>query len=139
MFKGLFKPLSKRDAKIASVIFGIALIILVIEALKEIFGGATFDEVRNVILLTVFCGIIEFGMITIVTSKDKGEEAAGETKELPGDIPAEGFNEREGSEEFTEGLNEEFGTGAGSEGADFGAESGDAGESGEAGGGGAEG
>ena len=137
MFKGFFKPLSKRDAKIAAVIFGITLVVLVYELLRQIFAGTTFDDLRNTLLLTVFAAIVEFSMITIVTSRDKDGDKSEEAKELPEAVSAEGSDEREGSEEFTEGLSEEFGTDTDPEGADAGAEGGEAGA--EGGEGGAEG
>ena len=136
MFKGFFKPLSKRDAKIAAVIFGITLIVLAYELIKQIFAGTPFDEMRNMLLLTAFAAIVEFSMVTIATSKDKDEEKAGseDSEELPEETFAEGSNEREGSEEFTEGLNEEFGADSdpenGSSGGEYGGDSGDGGSEG---------
>ena len=126
----IFKPISKRDAKIAAVLFGAVLIVLVVNLVKSLLAGAVFEELHNNLLLIAFAVIVEFGMVTIATSKDK-EEEAGEVKEIE-DVEAgeeedeepetvlEGENEREGSEEFTEGLNEEFGGHSGSEGGDIG-------------------
>ena len=103
MFKGFFKPLSKRDAKIASVLFGIVLIILAYNVIKDLFAGMSFDEVRSNILLVAFLGIIEWGMVVIATSKDKDESASSEdaSPQSCAALP-EGSEETEGSEEFTE-------------------------------------
>ena len=126
----IFKPISKRDAKIAAVLFGAVLIVLVVNLVKSLLAGAVFEELHNNLLLIAFAVIVEFGMVTIATSKDK-EEEAGEVKEIE-EVDAgeeedeepktvlEGENEREGSEEFTEGLNEEFDGHSGSEGGDIG-------------------
>ena len=69
--RSLFKPLTKRDAKIAAVVVGLVLIVLVISFVKDLLAGYTFDEVRSSALLIAFAGIIEWGMITIAFSKDK--------------------------------------------------------------------
>ena len=70
----LFKPLSKRDATIASVIFGIGVIIFAVSLIKELLAGAAFEEIRTSILLVVFLGIIEYGMITIAFGKDSKKD-----------------------------------------------------------------
>ena len=78
MFKGFFKPLKKRDAQIAAVLFGIVLLILAYNLVKDLFGGKTFDELHSNIMLIAFFAIIEWGMVVISTSKDKDENAANE-------------------------------------------------------------
>jgi hypothetical protein len=109
MFKGFFKPLKKRDAKIAAVLFGIVLLILAYNLVKDLFGGKTFDELHSNIMLIAFFAIIEWGMVVISTSKDKDENAANEDASPENSAALlEGSDEKEGSEEFTEGLSEEF-------------------------------
>ena len=109
MFKGFFKPLKKRDAQIAAVLFGIVLLILAYNLIKDLFSGKSFDELHSNIMIIAFFAIIEWGMVVIATSKDKDENAA--EKDASADNNAallEGSDEKEGSEEFTEGLSEEF-------------------------------
>ena len=77
----IFKPISKRDAKIAAVLFGAVLIVLLVNLVKSLLAGAVFEELHNNLLLIAFAVIVEFGMVTIATSKDK-EEEAGEVKEI---------------------------------------------------------
>ena len=110
----LFKPLSKRDAKIAAVLFGLGFLYMLYTIVKEVMAGRTFDELHSDLIILAFIAIIEWGMITVGFSKDKKED---EEEEEPETV-LEGENEREGSEEFTEGLSEEFGGYSGSEGGD---------------------
>ena len=133
----LFKPLSKRDAKIAAVLFGIGFVYMLFFTLKEVFSGKSFDELHSDLLLLIFIGIIEWGMVTVAFYKDKNKEAAEDEEDEESQVFLEGENDREGSEEFTEGLSEEFeGYGSDSDGEYGGSEGGFGGESGEAGGGG---
>ena len=133
----LFKPLSKRDAKIASVLFGIGFLYMLFYTIKQALSGKSFDELHSDLLLLAFIAIIEWGMITVAFYKDKNKEAAEDEEDEESQVFLEGENDREGSEEFTEGLSEEFeGYGSDSDGEYGGSEGGFGGESGEAGGGG---
>ncbi len=110
MFKDFLKPLKKRDAQIAALLFGAVLLILVYNLIKDLLSGMTFEEVRSNILMIVFFGIIEWGMVVIGTSKDKDENAASEdSSPKAGEMLPEESAEEEDPEEYTEGLSEEFG------------------------------
>ena len=79
--RSLFKPLTKRDAVIASVIVGIALVFLAVNLIKDIIAGLPFDDLKNDIILLAFAGFLESGMVTIAISKDK-EENEEDTEEI---------------------------------------------------------
>lgn len=128
MFKDFFKPLKKRDAKIAAVLFGIVLIIFAVNLIKDVISGKYFEELHSSIMLIAFFAIIEWGMVVIATSKDKegnaeSEDASPETDEAM----------LEGSEDYTEGLSEEFEGYSGDESGDAGDDAGAEGGGGEAG------
>ena len=96
----LFKPLTKRDARIAAVLFGAGFLYMLYTIVKDILAGKSFDELNADIMILAFIGIIEWGMITISFSKDKKQDEEPEAA-------LEGENEKDGSEEFAEGLSEE--------------------------------
>ena len=79
--RSFFKPLSKRDATVIAVIFGLALIALIVNFVKSLIGGSTFDDVRSDIILIVFAAIVEWAMINIALSKDKKDEEKPENSE----------------------------------------------------------
>ena len=79
--RSFFKPLSKRDATVIAVIFGLALIALIVKFVKSLIGGSTFDDVRSDIILIVFAAIVEWAMINIALSKDKKDEEKPENGE----------------------------------------------------------
>ena len=79
--RSFFKPLSKRDATVIAVIFGLALIALIVNFVKSLIGGSTFDDVRSDIILIVFAAIVEWAMINIALSKDKKDEEKPENGE----------------------------------------------------------
>ncbi len=79
--RSFFKPLSKRDATVIAVIFGLALIALIVNFVKNLIGGSTFDDVRSDIILIVFAAIVEWAMINIALSKDKTDEEKPENGE----------------------------------------------------------
>ena len=79
--RSLFKPLTKRDAVIASVIVGIAIVFLAVNLIKDIVAGLPFDDLKNDIILLAFAGFLESGMVTIEISKDK-EENEEDTEEI---------------------------------------------------------
>ena len=134
MFKGFFKPLAKRDAKIAAVLFGIVLLVLAVNLVKDVLSGKHFEELHANIMIIAFFAIIEWGMVVIATSKDKEESAAGEDASPETNAALlEGSEEKEGSEEFTEGLSEEFEGYSGDESGDAGDDAGAEGGGGEAG------
>lgn len=70
----LFKPLSKRDAKIAAVLFGIGFLYMLFNTVKDVLSGKTFDELHADLLLLAFIGIIEWGMVSVGFTKDKDKE-----------------------------------------------------------------
>ena len=72
--KSFFKPLSKRDAQVIAVIFGLAFIYLVISFIKTLIAGTTFDDAKSDLILVFFVGIIEWAMVKIALSKDKKSE-----------------------------------------------------------------
>ena len=76
MFRNWFKPLGKRNARFASVVIGILCLFFVIDVIKELFAGASFEEIKSSIIMVVFFVIIEYAMIIIATSKDDPEENA---------------------------------------------------------------
>ena len=82
-----FKKITKRDARIASVLFAIALIILLVSLVKGFLGGSSFDDERPILLLIVIAAIIEYSMIVIAFSKDE-EESEEEKSKHPDDIKA---------------------------------------------------
>ena len=79
--RSFFKPLSRRDATVIAVIFGLALIALIVNFVKSLIGGSTFDDVRSDIILIVFAAIVEWAMINIALSKDKKDEEKPENGE----------------------------------------------------------
>ena len=77
-----FRPLSKRDGKIASVIIGVILLYGIITVVQDLVTGMTFDEVRSSVLILILGAIIEYAMIVIGFGKDKNaNEEAEETEE----------------------------------------------------------
>ena len=70
----LFKPLSKRDAKIAAVLFGLGFLYMLYNIIRDMLAGKTFDELHADFMILAFIGIIEWGMITVGFSKDKNKE-----------------------------------------------------------------
>ncbi|MCR5010561.1 MAG: hypothetical protein K6A91_06460 [Clostridia bacterium] len=76
--RSLFRPLTKRDAVIASVIVGIAIVFLAVNLIKDIVAGLPFDDLKNDIILLAFAGFLESGMLTIAISKDKEEKEEAE-------------------------------------------------------------
>lgn len=72
--RSFFRPLTKRDAKIAAVVVGLVIAYLVISFIKDLLSGLTFEEVRTEIILIAFAGFLEWGMLQIAISKDKDEE-----------------------------------------------------------------
>ena len=87
------------------MLFGAGFLYMLFTIIKDMLGGKTFDELHADIMILAFIGIIEWGMITVGFSKDKNKE--DEEDEAP-EAALEGENERDGAEEFTEGLSEEF-------------------------------
>ena len=63
------------------MIFGLALIALIVNFVKSLIGGSTFDDVRSDIILIVFAAIVEWAMINIALSKDKKDEEKPENGE----------------------------------------------------------
>ena len=74
----LFKPLSKRDAKIAAVLFGAGFLYMLYTIVKDMLSGRPFEELHSEVILLAFIGLIEWGMITVGFSKDKEKENAGD-------------------------------------------------------------
>ena len=79
--KKLFKPLSKRDAQVIAVIFGLGLIYLVISFIKILLSGASFDDVKSDIIILAFVAIIEYSMINIGFLNDKKTEEEQQAEE----------------------------------------------------------
>ena len=130
----LFKPLSKRDAKIAAVLFGAGFLYMLYSIIRDMTAGRTFDELHSDFIVLAFIGIIEWGMITVGFTKDKKQN---EKEEASPQISS-GEEQEDIAEEYTEGLSEEYegSEGSGEEyGGDGCSDSGDSsgGESGEAG------
>ena len=74
--------MSRKNARFAAVVIGVILIVGIINFIKDILSGMTFDELRSNILLLIFGAIIEYAMIIIATSKDDpAEEAEKEEQE----------------------------------------------------------
>ena len=114
MFKGWFKPLSKRDAKFAAVIIGIFLIYGVIDFVKDLIAGMSFEEIKGSIIPVAFGAIIEYGMLVIAFGRsDPAEE---EKKEEASEEVVEGIEAieeiKDSSEEFGEDAAEEAEEGA---------------------------
>ena len=81
MFKGWFKPITKKNALYAAVIILIVLIWTGINVIKDISSGMTFDDMRSELLFLMMFIFIEYAMVTIAFSKDKekdNEEQGGE-------------------------------------------------------------
>ena len=74
--KDFFKPLSKRDAFIGTIIFSIVLLVMIVSLVRSFLAGETFDDVRNEILIVVMIAFIDYGMYTIYKSKVKEEKEA---------------------------------------------------------------
>ena len=129
----LFKPLSKRDAKIAAVLFGAGFLYMLYSIIRDMTAGRTFDELHSDFIVLAFIGIIEWGMITVGFTKDKKQN---EEEEASPQISS-GEEQEDIAEEYTEGLSEEYegSEGGGEYGGDGGqdAADGSGGESGEAG------
>ena len=131
----IFKTINKKQARVISVVFALATIAMVYDLIKDFNSGLKLGDLKYSLLLTVAVILIEFSMLTIAFSKDENTEDEAEEDEDRPEAVLEGSNEREGSEEFTEGLNEEFGGYSGSEGGEYGgSEGGFGGETGDAGG-----
>lgn len=95
------KKLSKRDAGIAAIVFAALLIFLIVDMIKRIRNGEQLQDMVGHIIVTVGIAVIVWGMIAHILTKQP-EEAPEEQAQLP-EGPVE-----EASEEFIEGLSEEF-------------------------------
>ena len=115
----LFKTINKKQARIISVVFGLATIALIYDMIKDINSGLKLGDLKYSLLLTVAVILIEFSMLTIAFSKDEdAAENAEEDKEQPKKLDS-GEDQEDISEEFNEGLSEEFEGCNGSEGGEF--------------------
>lgn len=112
----LFKTINKKQARIISVVFGLATIALIYDMIKDINSGLKLGDLKYSLLLTVAVILIEFSMLTIAFSKD--EDAAEKEDEQPKKLDS-GEDQEDISEEFNEGLSEEFEGCNGSEGGEF--------------------
>ncbi|MBQ2310925.1 MAG: hypothetical protein K6A91_04680 [Clostridia bacterium] len=74
MFKGMSRPIKKREAGIVAVLFGAALIYLVIDLVKSIKAGAVFNDLKMDILIIIAVGIVEWSMLNIAFRKADSEE-----------------------------------------------------------------
>ena len=102
----LFKPLSKRDAKIAAVLFGIGFLYMLFNTVKDVLSGKTFDELHSDLLLLAFIGIIEWGMVSVGFTKDKDKEDE-ESEESGMEIEAAGEIGLEGEEPEEDSIEDE--------------------------------
>ena len=118
MFKGFFKPLSKRDARIAAVLFGAGFLYMLYTIIKDMLAGRTFDELHSDFMILAFVGIIEWGMLTISFGKEKNavEDKDEESAEVPAvtiegtdDLPAEENTYGDGEESDGNGSEDAFG------------------------------
>ena len=103
----LFKPLSKRDAKIAAVLFGAGFLYMLYSIIKDMTAGRTFDELHSDFIVLAFIGIIEWGMITVGFTKDKKQN---EKEEASPQISS-GEEQEDIAEEYTEGQDAADGSG----------------------------
>ena len=74
MFKGMSRPIKKREAGIVAVLFGAALIYLVIDLVKSIKAGAVFNDLKMDILIIIAVGIVEWSMLNIAFRKADSDE-----------------------------------------------------------------
>ena len=74
MFKGMSRPIKKREAGIIAVLFGAALVYLVIDLVKSIKAGAVFNDLKMDILIIIAVGIVEWSMLNIAFRKADSEE-----------------------------------------------------------------
>ncbi|MBQ1712345.1 MAG: hypothetical protein II725_02490 [Firmicutes bacterium] len=74
MFKGMSRPIKKREAGIVAVLFGAALIYLVVDLVKSIKAGAVFNDLKMDILIIIAVGIVEWSMLNIAFRKADSEE-----------------------------------------------------------------
>ena len=74
MFKGMSRPIKKREACIVAVLFGAALIYLVVDLVKSIKAGAVFNDLKMDILIIIAVGIVEWSMLNIAFRKADSEE-----------------------------------------------------------------
>ena len=74
MFKGMSRPIKKREAGIIAVLFGAALVYLVIDLVKSIKAGAVFNDLKMDILIIIAVGIVEWSMLNIAFRKANSEE-----------------------------------------------------------------
>lgn len=87
--KNFFKPLTRRDAIIASVIIGGVIISLIISIVKDLMSGLVFDDIRSSFLMLFFFALIEYGMITILKAKNAEKENDNDDKTGGDDSGAE--------------------------------------------------
>ena len=74
MFKGMSRPIKKREAGIIAVLFGAALVYLVIDLVKSIKAGAVFNDLKMDILIIIAVGIVEWSMLNIAFRKANSDE-----------------------------------------------------------------
>ena len=79
--KKLFKTINKKQARIMSIVFAVALIALVIDLISEIRSGMTLSQLTYSILLTIAVALVEFSMITIALRGSGTEEDSEEDPE----------------------------------------------------------
>ncbi len=87
--KNFFKPLTRRDAIIASVIIGGVIISLIISIVKDLMSGLVFDDIRSSFLMLFFFALIEYAMITILKAKNAEKENDNDDKTGGDDVGAE--------------------------------------------------
>lgn len=74
MLKGLSRPIKKGEAAVIAVLFGAALIYLIIDLIKAISSGAAFKDLQMDILIIIAVAIVEWSMLRLAFRKAGSEE-----------------------------------------------------------------
>ena len=106
-----FKPLTKRDAKYCAIVVTIILLWMIYEAVKDLMGGASFDDLHSQLLFILFFAIIDFGMFTILSKDGESEEQEKDAAQKLEDqyTEKEEFDAEEAFRDEAEKLAEKYG------------------------------
>jgi len=76
--KNFFKPLSKRDAIIASVIILAFILWTAVNVVRDLLAGMSFEEIKGEAMFLLFFVIVESGLVTVAFGKEKPKEEDSE-------------------------------------------------------------
>ena len=82
--KNWFKPITRRDAVVVSVIIGAVIIYFAASIIKDMRSGLVFNDLRPSFLMLFILVFIEYGMLVIIFGK-KRQNVESVTDDTDGD------------------------------------------------------